>query len=195
MKKYEDTICNKVSRCIESVNMLLKDGTFDMEMGKILHSIREDAQAMENGLKRRKAIMVEAGLENKYQKAKKQLDTPPGINKIVNATEQYVDHKNVKYEFIVKDHGEVIYQNEAFAGVACFVEEISDFDEQMALDGQTQRMMFGHNVSIWFAFDQLEKGMEGKKIQISAAIKKALMEKTFSDPKKKQQLIDLMNGR
>ncbi len=63
------TICYKVNRAIELLELAIKTSDLDISlMGNILHDIRKDAQTMENGLKQRKQAMIEASVEEKYQK-------------------------------------------------------------------------------------------------------------------------------
>jgi len=67
----EDTICFKISRSEELLEVALKTKTLDVaKLAHYLHEIREDARRMESALKLRAKVMFEAGIEESYQKEK-----------------------------------------------------------------------------------------------------------------------------
>jgi hypothetical protein len=170
----------------------MKTGNLDVaHLAHRLHSIRQDAYSMEEGLKRRKKIMVETGLEKAYQNRKKVDQTPPGFNTIAN--KQEYTNEQVNFEVIVKEQGELVYQNKVHGGVISLVERIKDIDEFGTIDGQTQRFVFGHPLAFWFAFDQLQQNIEAKRLQIMAALKRAVEERKFVDPEVKRRIIDAAN--
>lgn len=193
MIKDKNTICYKVTRSIEDLEFAMKTGKLDaLNLVKRLHAIREQAQKMENGLKRRKEIMVREGLEDEYQALKKKLSVPEGINKIFNAGEEHTK-ENIEFEFSIKRDGELIYENKAYAGVVCVVEKIEDIDEGGNIVGTTQKFTFGNPMMTWFAFDQLKIAIEARGLEILQSIKAAVERNQFTDPDVKRQIINAAN--
>lgn len=191
--KDEQTICYKVTRSIETLEKAVKTHKLDVStLAHNLHKIREQAQLMEDGLKRRKKIMIREGFEEEYQSLKTKSKITEGINQIKNEDEERVSEKT-KFEFTIKKEGEVIYQNTSYAGVVCIVEKVEDIDENGQIDGQTQKFMFGNPLTIWFAFDQLKIAVEAKSLEIMQAIKQAIEAKKFIDPKVRSKIINFTN--
>jgi hypothetical protein len=192
--KDEQTICYKVSEAIKEVEKAIATQAFDVgKMAKLLHAIRQDAQHMENGLKLRKSLMVEAGIEEKYQAEKKKAKTPGGINEIYNKEEYTKERKT--FDFIVKESetGKVVYQNTSFAGVLSTVEEIKDIDRNGEIDGQTQVFHFGHPLAFWFAFDQLRQSIEARKVEVLSALKEAVLSNKLVDLEVRKQIVNCAN--
>lgn len=191
--KIEETICDKVTRSIEDLETAIKGGHLDaIAFVRRLHEIRGQAQKMETGLKRRKKIMVREGLEDEYQKLKVKESVPNGINKIYDKPEEESKEK-LNFEIIMKRDGEIVYQNEAHAGVVCIVEKIEDIDEMGQITGTTQKFTFGNPMMIWFAFDQLKIAIEARRFEILQAIKSAIENKKFTDPEVKRKIIEATN--
>ena len=187
------TICHKITLSIEDVEKAIKTGNLDViTLAKRLHSIREDAQKMENALKLRKEIMIKAGLEEIYKEKKELKTKPEGINKIMNEPEQQIVEK-INFEVTIKRDGEVIYQSKAHAGALSIVEKIEDIDEFGTIDGRTQRFTFGPILAIWFAFDQMKQSIEARGVEIMGAIKKAMSEKKIISPEAKKKLQEMAN--
>jgi hypothetical protein len=190
----QDTICYKVSEAIRELENTVATNSLNVgRLAKLLHGIRQDAQTMENGLKLRKSMMSEAGIEDKYQEAKGKARTPGGINKIHNKKE-YTKGKT-QFEFIIKDQktGETVYQNASHGGVISTVERIEDIDKDGHIDGQAQVFQFGHTLVYWFAYDQLRQAIEARKVQIISAIKEAILSNKLSDPKVRKQIVGFVN--
>jgi len=141
---------------------------------------------MENALKKRKAIMEKAGIETLYQRAK-DVDKPQGVNKIPN--ESYVVNDNPKYELTIKNGEEVMYQNMVESGVVCAVERLEGMDEDGHINGQTQTFVFGKTVGWWFAFDQLRQAIEGKRLEISSALKEMAKNNNMLNPEVRKKLL------
>lgn len=190
----EKTICYKISTLIKVLEHAIKTDSLNVgKMAKLLHSMRTDAQAMENGLKARKKLMVENKLEKKYKKQKKKDDIPDGINEIGNM-ELHAQEK-LEFEFIVKriKDNKIVYQNKSHAGVISTVEKIEDINRFGEIDGRTQKFTFGQPLAYWFAFDQLRQSIEDKKVEILSALKDAISLNQFADPKIRQQIVDTAN--
>jgi len=187
------TICHKITLSIEDVEKAIKTGNLDViTLAKRLHSIREDAQKMENALKLRKEIMIKAELEEIYKEKKELKAKPEGINKIMNEPEQQIVEK-INFEVTIKRDGEVIYQSKAHAGALSIVEKIEDIDEFGTIDGRTQRFHFGPILAIWFAFDQMKQSIEARGVEIMGAIKKAMSEKKVISTEAKKKLQEMAN--
>lgn len=78
------------------------------------------------------------------------------INKISNdPVVQKIPQK--KYEMTIKDleTNEIIYQNEGFAGLICFMEKVKHFGAMV--EGDHQQVAWGNPVLQVYCFDQLEK--------------------------------------
>lgn len=78
------------------------------------------------------------------------------INKIENTMRIEVGRPQKKYEITVKDTetGEILYQNESFAGMSCTVEKVTSFGATM--EGQHQVISWGHPMAAWYALDQMQ---------------------------------------
>lgn len=195
LQTEKDTICYKVQKCIDETKRALATGDIDlMTLVTNLNAIRKDAQHMEDALKIRKTIMEKHGLEKAYQEAKGKKYTKTGINKMPEVETR--THDALEYRVIVEDkNGNVIYDNKSHAGVFSIVERIEDIDEQGMVDGNSQQFTFGHDLAIWYAFDQLQHGLEKNLTRILLAIRNAIQNKTFSDPAKKKRMLELMNNK
>jgi len=191
--KNEETICYKISRSIEDLGKAMKTGNLDaLALVKRLHEMREQAQRMEEGLKLRKNMMIEAGLEEQYQSKKKKETTPQGVNKIAMEKEEFTEEK-INIEVIIKRDGEIIYQNKAHAGVLCLVERVKDIDRYGQINGQTQKFTFGQPMMYWFAFDQLKQGIEARALEIMQSIRNAIAKNQFADPEVKRKIMEHTN--
>jgi len=192
--KQENTICHKITQSIDDIEEAVKTGHLDIiGLSKRLHEMRESAQSMENGLKLRKQVMsTVSGLEEEYQKLKQDNSKSEGINNISGKEEKHYNER-IKFEFIIKQEGKLIYQQEAYAGVVCIVEKIEDIDRFGEISGKTQKFTFGHDLSVWFAFDQLAQAIEARKVAIAIAIKEAIENNRFADPETKKKIIDNAN--
>lgn len=187
----EETICHYIYLSLSQVEKMINTGEVDAtSLANRLHRIRSQAQKMENGLKLRKELMVKHGIEDEYQKLKKKRNTPTGINNIAETDERYIDDSQ-EYEVTVFNRTEerMLYQNTVKAGVLCFVETISDIDEQGVIDGQTQKLTFGHPLAGWFAFDQLKQYYENRYIEILALVREAVSKKQFGNTKFKKKTL------
>ncbi len=192
--QQEKTICHKISKSIEVLEFTINTGSFDVgKMAKLLHSIRQDAQGMENGLKARKKLIIKNNLEEKYQKQKKKNNTPSGINEI-EKLEIHTQEKE-EFEFTIKriKDNKIVYQNKSHAGVVSIVEEIESIDRFGEMDGRTQKFTFGQPLAYWFAFDQLRQSIEARKVEIVSALKDAIGSNKLMDPKIRQQILDTAN--
>lgn len=167
--KQDQTICHKVDEGEQMIQHAIKSMEFDaVGLSRLLYQIRSDAQRMESALKLRKKMMVEAGIEEKYQEAKGKVK-PSGINKIANADEEKKIERET-FEVTITREGEVVYQHKAYAGAVSLVEEIQDIDSQGVITGITQKLTFGHPLGYWFAFNQLDHAVRAKNIEIMTAI-------------------------
>lgn len=195
LQSDKDTICYKVEKSIELVKSSLKTQTLDIySIIKFLDLIRKDAQRMENALKLRKEVMIKHSIEDEYQSLKGERNKQTGINDVPIGTKFTKDIP--EFEVTVKDgKGEIIYQNKSLAGVFCFVEQVEDIDEQGMINGKTQQFAFGHDLAIYYAFDQLKQGIQVQMIRIALGLKNAIENKMFIDPEKKQSLLDRMNHK
>lgn len=77
------------------------------------------------------------------------------INKIENIMKVETGKPQLKYEVTIKDlkTGEILYQNDSFAGMACTVEKVTGFGAVM--EGQHQVVAWGHPMAEWYALDQM----------------------------------------
>lgn len=81
------------------------------------------------------------------------------INKIANKLKVEVGVPQKKYEVIVKEGDEIIYQNSSFAGVVCNVESVKSFGAEM--EGNHQIAGWGHPMAQWYSVDQIQKWFKG----------------------------------
>ncbi|MCH7541860.1 hypothetical protein IH981_03775, partial [Patescibacteria group bacterium] len=56
---------------------------------------------------------------------------------------------------IDKEAGEILYQNDSYAGILCTVEQVKNFGDEM--EGQHQVAGWGHPMAQFYAIDQLKK--------------------------------------
>ena len=193
MIKDEQTICYKITRSITALEKAMKTGKLDViTLVRRLHTIREQAQNMENGLKNRKKIMVREGLEEEYQLLKAKNKIPDGINTIYGTEEERLPAKAL-FEITIKQDEKIVYQCSSHAGVICLVEKIDDINEEGQIDGRTQKLMFGQPLAYWFAFDQLKIAVESKGLEIMQSIKQAVEDKKFINPDVKKKIIEARN--
>jgi hypothetical protein len=191
--KDENTICHKVTRSIEDMEKAMQTGNLDgLALVKRLHEIREQAQKMENGLRRRQKLMISKGIEEEYQQLKSKESKPTGINKIWDKREEQTPEK-INFEVIIKRDGELIYQHEAHAGVISTVEKIENIDDMGQITGQTQKFVFGNPMVFWFAFDQLKTSIEARGMEILLSIQSAVKANKFADPEVKRKLMEATN--
>lgn len=189
----EDTICWKLSRAIELIEKAVKTGTLEVQkMGDYLHEARESAQSMENALVNRKELMIKHGIEDEYQSLKAKKNTPSGINKVRGTNDRIPIDEFGGYEFTVKDikKDEVVYNAKIHAGVISAVEEINDIDADGAITGKAQTFMFGHDIAIWYGFDQLRMAFEAQRVRILTAFRTAAENSIFMNPRVKKQILE-----
>lgn len=196
LQDEKDTICWKINTLLKDLEQITKTGKADLgAMAHTLHEIRSSAQKMEGGLRHRKKIMEDAGIEDDYQKYNKVMTTPGtnGINLVSGREEMRID-KAYRLEFIAKENGKVIYHHKgAAAGVVSITERVDDIDQFGAIIGVTQKFVFGPALAKWFAFNQLEHHMEGFKVEILTAVQEA--ERLRKDPVLKKRVLDIANNR
>lgn len=189
-----ETICYKIDRSLDILKEALKTKELDAPaLADYLHQIRVDAQAMENALHRRKKVMYEAGIEENYKEEKKKAETHSGVNHIIDVPSGTFVKGHPKYEFTVKQDGKILYQNEAYAGAMASVERFDDIDRFGTITGQSQQFYFGHPLLIMYAFQQLERGIEDKNIEIMTAFKQTMEGKKDVDPTVKKILREMAN--
>lgn len=195
LKSDKDTICYKVDKSIDIVKTSLKTQTLDAyTLVENLDNIRKDAMRMERAIKLRKEVMLKHNLEDEYQTLKGKRNAQTGINTVPVGFKQTEDIP--EFEVIIKDkEGKTIYQNHTLSGVVSFVERIEDIDEQGMIDGTTQQFAFGHDIAVWYAFDQLRQGIETQMVRIALALRNSIQNKSFSDPQKKKAILDRINKR
>lgn len=125
----------------------------------IVRHLQLKATQMEYGLRMRKTMMEGAGLEEQYQENKLKHDEArnkkDAINKSRDVESATYDEEPL-YEVEVKQNGEVIYSNMAYAGLISFVERVdSIIPERAEINGQVQHFQFGNNNLVYYAFDRL----------------------------------------
>ena len=185
----EDTICHKVTECVDDLNKLISTGSMDIKaIAERLHQIRMDASRMEKALKLRKAMMTVAGIEDEYQRRKSKESSPTGINKL-HGRQEYI-YQQPEFEFIVKEKGEIVYQHHSRAGVISTVEKMTDIDENGIIDGVTQKFTWGHALSEWYAFDQLKQSIEAKNTTLLAQLVSLMQQGKLKDPTVRKKLME-----
>lgn len=195
MKKYQDTICYKVDELQESLTEAIKTGEFDIKLfADNLSEIRSLATKMENGLKLRKEVMTAHNLEAEYQTKKGKANTPPGINTIRGTRHNDKDGE-VTMKVTVEENGKIVYQTNNRGFVLSVVERIDDIDEQGVITGQAQTMMVGHELVMFYAFDQLHKHFQREGAPIMAKIVEAVKSKTFADKETRKKILEAVNSK
>jgi hypothetical protein len=168
--KDDQTICYKVTEAINILEDCIKTRSLDAgKLGNLLHQIRLDANSMEEAIKRRKKAMIQAGIEEEYQKQKGVDKIPTGINKIANGG--LIKTKDKYFDITVESGGDILYKNKVRSGVMCVAEKVNHVDKDGFITGTTQKFFFGQTLDYWYAFNQLQQAIEGKKIEILAALK------------------------
>lgn len=188
-----DTICYTISDTLDMVNKGIKTREIDLPLlAKMLHDIRMKAQKMENGLRERKNVMIAKGLEHSYQKAKKKKQQIEGVNEIYNVVDS--SKEKLHYEFIVKKDGKVVYENKSHGGILSIVEDISDITPEGEVIGQTQKFWYGHDISVWFAYDQLRQAMEAYMPKVLQKLLAAVQSNALVKPEVKRQLLEAVQA-
>lgn len=184
MPEGHKTICHKINKSLEMIAGAVNGESLDiLKLTNYLHEIRKDASRMEEGLKSRKKIMLQADpeLERKHKAEMGSHITTAEINKLVELDEkrQSLDgekHPTYTVQIVEDATGETLYKGKARAGLVSFVEKLEGFDKSGSLNGQTQHFMFGHSLGQWFAFDQMLKKAEHVKMEWLAAMKSGVLQ-------------------
>lgn len=196
MLEYTDTICYKVDTANKELQKGISTGTFDIGMViQLLVKIRQDAIQMENALKANKVLRLKHNIDPEFREMMKEKTTPPGINKI-GAVNVNLKGKEAKPEFrvIVKDNkGETIYDNKSFAFVFCSVERIEDIDEAGMIDGTVQTLAIGHDIAIYYAFDQLRQKIQSKMADIMIKMGNSVRHGLFANRELKRKFLKMNN--
>ncbi len=191
--KYEQTICYKVTNTIDRLELSLQTRRVNpIDLVKNLHEIREQAQKMEDGLRARKKLMIENKLEESYQAQKSNSLIHKGINEIAMEKEQ-ITKAQEEFEVVIKRKGIIVYENIAYAGVLSMVERVGDIDDDGTITGITQKLIFGMPILMHFAFDQLSQSVEARLLEITESIKQGSLNKKFTDPEVKRQILEGAN--
>jgi hypothetical protein len=193
--KYQDTICHKVDALQKSLEQSIKDASLDVGLfAKNLAEIRTAATRMENGLKLRKEIMTANNLEADYQVKKGKENTPPGIN-TVRGTRRNDKTNDLKFKVTVEENGKIVYQTTNRGLVMSVVEKIDDIDEQGVITGQAQTLMIGHELVMFYAFDQLHKHFQREAAPIMAKLMEAVKTKAFANKDIVKKIIEAANQK
>jgi len=167
------TICQKLSTLEES---FYEHGDAKTILN-LMRDIKRDAQHMEDGLKRRREVMAEAGIEDKYQKTRQRIK--PFVEKQTafseGATPFYVKVINLKTK-------EILIDQTVNAGVVCVVNKFDGIDENGALVGRVFPIAFGHELPIFFAWDQLRITISGLVVPVLQKLKIAREMGIIKDP-------------
>jgi len=174
------TICEKLMLLEQSMADFTKTGKMDIrDVVQLIRDARRDANIMEEGLKRRKKAMVEAGIEEKYQIAK-------GKKPKATFKEEQRPASDGKPTFhaTVKNMvtGEVLYDEEAHAGVVAFVNRFDGFDDNGFLGGAVSHYAFGNDLPIYFAFDQLGQKLSPIMVDTATRIMEAIKAGQIKNP-------------
>lgn len=159
------TICYQIERSFDILKTAVETGDLDTPtLSKHLHSIRLSAQKMEEAIKLRKKLMIKHEIEDEYQSSK---GVPPtrGTNNIKDDKEER-SPETQDFHVTVKHGEEVMYDAIVHAGVISFVETVTGVDEDGFINGSTQKLAFGHNMAIFYALDQLNQGLEDRRMGI-----------------------------
>jgi len=85
-----------------------------------------------------------------------------------------IPQKNFQIRVMDKKTGEIMYQDESFAGVICTVEEVKSFGAEM--EGTHQVIAWGHPMAQFYAVDQLKKWfLENGEVFIDTLIKNGVI--------------------
>lgn len=192
--QYEDTICFKVNECTKEMQRAIKTGTFDpLKVTQLLVKIRSDAIQMENALKANKVLRSKYKIDDEYRDMMKEERHPTkGIHNLPN--ESTTAEKTPKFDITLKDDtGEIVYQNRIHAFIMCAVEEIEDIDEAGIIDGKTQCLTVGHDIAIWYAYDQLKQKISAKMAEIMVAMAHNFRNNSVLSRQQRRRLIQLAN--
>lgn len=114
------------------------------------------------------------------------------INKIKNKMVVEVGIPQKKYTLIIKEGEEILYQNEGFAGLLCFVEEIKKFSSE--IEANHQIAGFGHPMAQWYCLDQMTKWFkENQEEFIETCIQNGIVK--ISDVQAFRDLFKNKNGK
>lgn len=190
---HDQTICFKVEKSLEILKHTLKTGEIDIDaLSEYLHGIRKDAQRMEDALKLRKEIMTVNKLEDNYQEMKEKETTPPGVNNMPIGFE--IRNEPLSYEVIVKDKDKVLYQNNVWGICFSAVEKIDDISHDGVISGKSQQFTVGHDLTVFFAFNQLEQNLEARMMKALTALANTIRLGRLKDATYKSGLLNSMRN-
>lgn len=186
------TICYKIDVCTKEIEKMIKTKEVNLSLlSQNLHQIRLDAQRMEFGLRRRKALMKKHEIEDEYQKFKTTKETPKGINEGPQEGEA-LEESTKYFQVLVKSDKRILYHNkEIRSGVLSIVEEIEDIDPNGQMYGTTQRFVFGEPLEMVFAFDQLRQAIEAESAEVMASLFKIMGKRGYS----REEIINKLKKR
>lgn len=185
--KHTDTICYKVEKCMELLEQAVATQNLDVAgMNKMLSEIRKNAQNMEDGLKTRKTIMSQAGLEEEYQtiKGKRQADS--------YVRSEMTEGKQ-DFEISVSQNGIHQFTRKAHGFVLSIAERIDELDEVGSITGESEILMSGHPLAIFYSFDQLRIKIEEKRFEFLNAIREAAQKSKYLKPEYKKKIQEMTN--
>lgn len=172
---------------MDIVEQAVKTDNLDVTtLTKYLADIRKQAQNMENGLRDRKEIMVQHGLEKEYKEKKgKRLE------------ESYVREEahigKQEFEITLKQNGVEQFTRKAHAFVMSIIERVDELDELGNITGQSDNFMAGHPLAIFYGFDQLRQKFEEKNLEFASAIREAAANSRFLKPEYKKKIQEMTN--
>lgn len=191
--REEDTICYKINRCQEDLENLVKTGKMDvLKILKRLEEMRNDAQRMEISIRTNKTLRLKYGYDDEYRKMMNEETVPPEENQLPVGNSYTPETPD--YEVWVKDNtGKQVYHQKSHAFIMAVVEEIKDIDAAGIIDGRVQVFSVGHDISLFFAFDQWNQKMKSKMVEIQLAMAEAIRSKRFMNKEWKSKMLKFLN--
>lgn len=162
---FNETICARVDFIYGELEKDIAGKRFDgIKVLDALKAIRKSANAMENSIKLRKEMMIEAKLEEVYKRKRgEKYDTGVRVNEVSFDRPQ-------KITVIVKQKDKIIYEQEANSGVFSITERIDDINNEGVMSGKAQHFQFGNPFGMFYALDQLNQNMHSSLIKFGVSV-------------------------
>jgi len=164
---YEQSICKKTQDGLKMIEEAVVTHSFNpQKMALLLHHIQTDATKMENALKVNKKLRLKHNIDAEYRKEMQETEVTTGTNTLDKGYTDIQVQEIPEYEIRLKQDGKVIYENNVHAFIFCSVDQIEDIDSSGIINGKVMTMAVGHDLAVWYAFDQLKQKFGAKMTEL-----------------------------
>lgn len=191
----KETICYKLDQCQDALQGLVRTGEMDvLAVLRQLELIRKDATRMEHSIRTNKALRLKHGIDAEYRKMMNEAESPEGIEKNVPEVREQKAGE-VDYHIRVVDNvtKKEVFNGNSHAFILVIVNKIKDIDLAGIIDGEAQVFAVGHDIALWFAFDQWKQRMRSKMVEIEMGFAEAIANHRFGNKEWKEKMLKFLN--